>query len=174
MPAIAFETDGFRVTEAGQADEPAEFLPVFNSNPDFLDASTLHTGVRAFTEEDAAQFLWQNEVMENSHCLAIRANDRLVGTATVLVPHPSEQQPWIGLLLIDLDAGFDVVAAPVLGGLERTLAAAGWSALYVAPMTSQQDTISWWRSQGYLPVGVRSDNDKREVEVHRKALAGSG
>jgi hypothetical protein len=32
------------------------------------------------------------------------------------------------------------------------------------------ESIGWWRSRGYVPVERRLDNDKREVEVHRKAL----
>lgn len=168
---VAFAVAGLHVSEAGQADEPAEFLPVFNDHPDFLDASTLHNGVRAFTEDDMAQFLWQNEVMEDSHCLAVRSADAVVGTVTLLVPHPREKQPWIGLFLVGAGVSSEAVAGPLLTGLEQVLAADGWDAVFVAPMTSQREALAWWQDQGYAPVDVRLDNDKREVQVLRKDLA---
>ncbi|MCZ4519393.1 hypothetical protein O4220_12790 [Rhodococcus ruber] len=169
---LIFDAREYSVSEVGPDDGPAQFLHVFNSNPDFLDASTLHTGVEAFTEEDVEMFLWHNTVMENSHCLVIRASERVVGALTLLVPHPREEQPWVGSFVVDADEGLDRVGEPVLGALERTLAGSGWTSVFVGPMVSQQESIAWWRKQGYRPIELRLDNDKREVEVHRKELCG--
>lgn len=168
---LTFELDGLTVAPAGPADEPREFLPLFNADSDFVDASTLRTGKRAFDEDAAAMFLWQSELMENSHRLSVRdAEGRLVAAITVLLPHPTEQQPWLGALLVRADTNLDTTASPVIAALETALAKARWSALFISPMTSQHGRISWWRSMGYDPVGVRVDNDKREALVLRKEL----
>ncbi len=145
-------------------------MAVFNSNPKFLDASTLRTGVTAFTAEDVEKFLWHNTVMENSHCLVIRTAEQIVGVVTLLVPHPREGQPWVGSLIVDGELEHERVANQVLAELERILAAQGWTHVFVGPMVSMVERIGWWRSFGYLPVERRLDNDKREVEVHRKLL----
>ena len=168
---LTFELGGFTVRPAGQADEPSEFLPLLNADSDFVDASTLRTGKQAFDDDDAAMFLWQSEMMENSHLLAVRnAQGRLVAAITLLLPHPVEQQPWLGALLLGADTDLDTTASPVIGALEAELTDAQWGALFVSPMTSEQERISWWCSAGYDPVGVRTDNDKREVLVLRKDL----
>ncbi|GAB3110094.1 hypothetical protein GCM10027160_09920 [Streptomyces calidiresistens] len=170
---MEFGTELLRVRAAGQGDDPAEFLPLFNTNPEFLDANTLRTGVREFTEEDIARYLWQGEVTENSRCLAARTRegDRLVGTVSLLAPHPGEGQPWIGLLLIDGRLDHDRWAGDLLAGLEGALAGEGWRTVYVGPLVELRESVAWWRSRGYVPVEERRDNDKRLVEVHRRELA---
>jgi hypothetical protein len=167
---IGFDAGSYTVREVDGTDSPQHLLAVFNSNPEFVDASTLHTGITAFAVDDVEKFLWHNTVMENSHCLVIRAAERIVGVMTLLVPHPREGQPWVGSLIVDADEGHDRVANPVLAELERMLAAQGWTHVFVGPMVSMVESIGWWRSRGYVPVERRLDNDKREVEVHRKTL----
>jgi hypothetical protein len=167
---IGFDAGSYTVREVDGTDSPQHFLAMFNSNPEFVDASTLHTGITAFAVDDVEKFLWHNTVMENSHCLVIRAAERIVGVMTLLVPHPREGQPWVGSLIVDADEGHDRVANAVLAELERMLAAQGWTHVFVGPMVSMVESIGWWRSRGYVPVERRLDNDKREVEVHRKAL----
>ena len=168
---FGFDAGAYSVREVDGSDSPEDFLAVFNSNPEFLDASTLRTGVTAFTCEDVEKFLWHNTVMENSHCLVIRAAERIVGAMTLLVPHPREGQPWVGSLIVDGELEHDRVANPVLAELERILEAQGWTHVFVGPMVSMVESIGWWRSRGYEPIDRRLDNDKREVEVHRKGLA---
>ncbi|WP_206492792.1 hypothetical protein [Rhodococcus sp. KRD162] len=169
---FGFEAGSYAVREVDGGDSPEDFLPVFNSNPGFLDASTLHTGVTAFTEEEVEKFLWHNTAMENSHCLVIRSAERVVGVMALLVPHPREGQPWVGSLIVDAEEGHERVANPVLAELERSLAAQGWTDVFVGPMVSMVESIGWWRSRGYESIERRLDNDKREVDVHRKMLRG--
>ncbi|MBY4277366.1 GNAT family N-acetyltransferase [Rhodococcus fascians] len=167
---FVFDAGSYAVREVEGSDGPEDFMAVFNSNPKFLDASTLRTGVTAFTAEDVEKFLWHNTVMENSHCLVIRTAEQIVGVVTLLVPHPREGQPWVGSLIVDGELEHERVANQVLAELERILEAQGWTHVFVGPMVSMVERIGWWRSFGYLPVERRLDNDKREVEVHRKLL----
>lgn len=46
--------------------EPEELAVLLNADPVFIEASTLNTGKTQFDLDDAAMFIWQSEVMENS------------------------------------------------------------------------------------------------------------
>ncbi len=96
------ETARLRLSPVGESDQPAEFLEVFNTNEDFIEASEQFTGRRAYELSDAEMYLWQETNRENSRCLAIHLRDTgaLVGTVCLLVPHDKEPYPWVGLLLI--------------------------------------------------------------------------
>jgi hypothetical protein len=37
--------------------QPGEFLPIFNSNPDFIEATELITGKRAYGEDEVSLYL---------------------------------------------------------------------------------------------------------------------
>ena len=168
---MQLDVQGFTAVECGSNAEPEEFLEVLNSDPDFIEASFLNTGKTQFDLDDTSMFLWQSDVMENSHIFAVRElNGRLIAVLTLLIPHPNVQQPWIGALIVHHDLGFDDVAVPLLDALERKLATDGWDVIYVSPMKSRRDAIEHWQSFGYVFVEARSDNDKREVHVLRKSL----
>lgn len=168
---MQLDVQGYTAVECGSDAEPEEFLEVLNSDPAFVEASFLNTGKTQFDLDDAAMFLWQSDVMENSHLFAVREMDgRLAAVLTLLIPHPSVEQPWIGALIVHRELSFDDVATPLLDGLERKLATDGWDALYVSPMKSQHMAIQHWLSHGYTFVEARSDNNMRDVHVLRKSL----
>lgn len=151
--------------------EPEELLILLNADPAFVDANTLNTGKAQFDLDDAAMFLWQSEVMENSHLIPARdPHGLLVLALTVLIPHPREEQPWIGALFVHPELGFNEVAAPALRSLEERLSLEGWQAIYVSPMRSETKRIADWQANGYSFIEARLDNNEREVLVHRKPL----
>jgi len=151
--------------------EPEELVILLNADPVFVEASTLNTGKTQFDLDDAAMFIWQSEVMENSRLFSVRDPDGLlVAALTVLIPHPEEQQPWIGALFVHPDVDFDEVAAPALRALEERLSSEGWQAMYVSPMRSDMERIENWQVNGYSFIEPRLDNNEREVLVHRKPL----
>ena len=168
---MQLDVQGFTTVEGVSNAEPEEFLEVLNSDPAFVKASFLNTGKTQFDLNDAAMFLWQSEAMEDSHLVAIRDLDsRLAAVLTMLIPHPKEQQPWIGALIVRRNLSFDGVAIPLLAALERKLATDRWNAIYVSPMESQREAIQHWQSYGYMFVEARLDNNERNVHVHRKLL----
>lgn len=168
---LDFDIDGLTARTEGQTLEPEEVLPLLDADPDFVDSSTLHVGKRGFEVDDAAMFLWQSELMQDSWLLAVRDPEHtLVSVITLLMPHPDDGQPWIGALLLRTEGDLDAVGAPVLATLETKLAGRGWRTLSVSPMIDQERRISWWKSAGYRPLDVRPDNNRREVLRLRKSL----
>lgn len=168
---MQLDVQGYEAVECDSSAEPEEFLEVLNSDPAFVEASFLNIGKTQFDLDDASMFLWQSDVMENSHLFAVREFDgRLIAVLTLLIPHLDVQQPWIGALIIHRDLGFDAVAVPLIAALERRLATDGWDAVYVSPMESQREAIKHWQSYGYTFIETRSDNNMRDVHVLRKLL----
>lgn len=109
----------------------------------------------------------------DSHCLAARSTaGRLVATATVLVPHPVERQPWIGLFLTAEDAQQGDWATEIAEGLLAWLARDGWREVYVSPMLDLPDQVEFWRSLCFEEVEERLDNNKRRVLVCGHRLVG--
>lgn len=168
---VQLDVQGYLAAEGSSGVNAEEFLEILNSDPAFVGASLLSTGNTQFDLDDASMFLWQSEVMENSHLFAIREQDgTLAAVLTLLIPHPKERQPWIGALIVHRALGFNDVAIPLLDALERKLATDKWDAVYVSPMKSRRDVIEHWKSFGYIFVEARLDNDRRDVHVLRKSL----
>jgi len=162
---------GYTAKECDSDAEPDEFHEVLNGDPTFVEASFLNTGKIQFDLDDVAMFLWQSQVMENSHLFAIRHQDgSLAAVLTLLIPHPRRKQPWIGALIVHPELSFDVVSIPLLEGLEHRLSEDGWDSIYVNPMQSQNEVIRHWLSCGFEFVETRSDNNMRDVQVLRKSL----
>jgi len=168
------ETERLRLGPVGEADRPDEFLRLFNSNPDFLDASTQFTGKRAYDMSDAEMHLYQETNRENSRCLSIRLREtgELVGNACLVVPHPDEPHPWIGLLIVAGDRQRQGLGAEAASAIERELGAEGWSEVRLGVLKANPDARRFWERLGYVVVDERLDNDKRPVWVMRKALHG--
>ncbi len=157
---MCIETQRLTIGPVGERPNPEEFLPVFNSNPDFIEAS------------DVEIYLWQETSRENSRCVEIRSREtgELLGTAALLVPHYDEPIPWIGLLLIGGDRQRQGLEAEAAGAIERALASEGWTELHLGVMKANPAARRFWEGFGYEVYDERLDNDKRPVWVMRKQL----
>lgn len=162
-----------RVSPVGEAEQPDKFLELFNSNPDFIEASEPFTGRRTYELADAEMYLAQETSRENSRCLAVRLleTDALVGTACLLVPHDREPYPWIGLLLIHHDYQGQGLGAEVAGVLEETLIGEGWSEVRLSVLQANPDARRFWERLGYAVFDERSDQDRRPCWAMRKLLS---
>jgi RimJ/RimL family protein N-acetyltransferase len=154
------------------AHRPEEYLELFNSNPDFIEASEQFTGKRSYDPSDAEMYLWVETNRENSRCLAIRQRDtgELIGTVSLLVPHHREPYPWIGLLLIHGQhhrRGFGTEAATAI---EEALAREGWPEIRLGVMQANPGARTFWERLGYAVLDERLDQDKRPSWIMRKPL----
>src|SRR5574341_694912 len=97
------QTSRLVIEDVGERPNAQEFLRVFNTNPDFIEAAYSFAGKRSYDAADVERFLLQETIRENSHCLAIRLREtrEVVGTAAFVAPHPVVRSPWIGLLIMD-------------------------------------------------------------------------
>ena len=116
---VLLQTNRLTLEQIGETTEPAELLSIFNSNPDFIEASEPATRKRLYALPDVQQYLWQESVRDNSYCLIIRSKEtgQIIGTAALLDPNPNDQLAWIGLLLMDSqhqNQGFGAEAATAI------------------------------------------------------------
>lgn len=147
---MTIKTRRLLISPVGSDADPDEFLAIFNSNPDYLEASE---GKRRYSRGDAESYLFAETAREHGRCLAIRRrNDgRLVGTAALVVPHP-DGYPWIGLLIIDGDRqrkGFGREAALAI---EAALAEEGWREVRLGVLTRNEQALPFWQGGGYSIV----------------------
>ncbi len=145
---------------------------VFNTNPDFIEASEQINGKRAYTREDIEMYVWQESTRENSHCLAIRLGDteEVVGTAALLVPNPDDGRPWLGLLVIGQPWQRLGLAREAVTVIERWLGAEGWAEVRLNVMTSNHGALQFWKRCGYSPVERSRDLGGRHVHIMAKRL----
>lgn len=156
--------DEARITEA--------LWPVFQSNPDYL---ALDEGKRDFSLEDTQNYLRAELSRPGSRCyllyrrypedngvlvnrlrhLGVRITltqplgEELLGLACVLMPHPREPYPWIGLLLLDARCqgrGFGEEAAVAL---ERMFYFESYREARLAVLQENPRAYSFWRRLGY-------------------------
>ncbi len=169
MTGVEIETERLLIAPVGPGDRPEEFLPVFNSNADYLEAAE---DKERYQLEDVELYLWQETTRENSRCLAIRLKEsgELIGTACLLVPHPREPAPWIGLLLLRRDQQRRGLGAEAAAAIEAALVDEGWEEVHLAVLTSRPEARRFWERQGYAVDDERPNNNKRLCWVMRKEL----
>lgn len=169
MTGVEIETERLLIAPVGPGDRPEEFLPVFNSNADYLETAEDKEHYRL---EDVEMYLWQETMRENSRCLAIRLKEtgELVGTSCLLVPHPREPVPWIGLLLLRRDQQRRGLGAEAAAAIEAALAAEGWGEVHLAVLTSRPEARRFWERQGYVVYDERLSSNQKPCWVMRKEL----
>lgn len=169
---MRLQTDRLLLEPVDQSARPEEFLPLFNSNPEFIEASESFTGKRAFDLTDVEMYLWTEINRENSRCLALRlrATGELVGTAALLAPHPDGPFPWIGLLLINSAWQGQGLGAEAATAIETQLASENWSEVRLGVMLANPRARRFWERQGYTVYGEKLDGDKRPVWIMLKPL----
>lgn len=152
---------------------PEEFLPLFNSNPDLVEATELFTGKRAFDLSDVEMYLWQAMARDNSQCLAIKLSEtgELVGTAVLLTPHPDEAFPWIGLLLISSELQGKGLGTEAVTAIEKHLVKQRWQEVRLNILQAIPRVRHFWERLGYTVLGERLDSNGRPCWILSKRLS---
>ncbi len=166
------ETRRLRIASVKDTDEASEFLPIFNSNPAYIEAFENLTGKSRYDSSDVEMYLWIETTRENSHCLSIRlrASGELIGIASLVVPHPREPYPWIGLLLIHKEYQGKGFGKEALAAIEEVLAAQGWPEVRLGALKGLPEDRRFWEQMGYAVYREALDVDKRACWLMHKPL----
>jgi len=158
--------------DVGERPNPQEFLSVFNTNPDFIEAAYGFTGKRSYELWDVERFLVQETLRENSHCLAIRLREtgQVVGMVAFVAPHPEVPSPWIGLLIISADCQSQGLGSEAATALEEYLRGKGWADVRLAVLQGLPKARQFWERLGYAVYEEWQDERKRPCWLMRKAL----
>lgn len=164
-PDLAFET-------LDEASDPAEILPIFNSNPDWVAASNDFAGKTSWNHSDAEMHLWKESRREDSVAFGLRSlqTDELIGLGGLLLPHPTRLQPMVGLLLIHREWQERGLGTQTATALADWLTEAGWQQILATVLKACPGVLRFWNSRGYEIVECAKDQDKRPVWVLGREL----
>ena len=167
-------SDRLIVEQVDETARPEEFLQIFNSHLDFIEASEAATGKCAYDLADVEKYLWLETSRENSRCLAQRwrVTNELVGTATFVAPHTNEPFPWIGLLLIDGAWQSQSLGAEAARVIEGQLAQEGWTEIRLGVLRANPRARRFWERQGYTVYDERVDDNQRPIWLMHKRVQG--
>jgi GNAT superfamily N-acetyltransferase len=158
--------------QTGEHTDIDALLEVFNSNPQWIAATDNFAGKTRYDRSDVEMFLWQGTMGEGSTCLEARVagQDGPAGVVAWIAPHPRDQCPWIGCVVLHADHQRQGLGSEVLRAVEQLLAAAGWERVRASPPFAQPWAQAFLESLGYIPVEERLDQDKRRCMVMEKRL----
>ncbi|OGO26212.1 MAG: hypothetical protein A2W33_08980 [Chloroflexi bacterium RBG_16_52_11] len=169
---MLFQTNRLVLKQIDETTELAELLPIFNSNPDFIEASEPSTRKRLYALSDVQQYLWQESVRDNSYCLTIRSKEtgQIIGTAALLDPNPNDQLAWIGLLLMDSQHQNQGFGAEAAIAIEQYFVSEGRGEARLSVLQSNLKAKRFWEKLGYSVITERPDNNQRLCWLMSKKL----
>lgn len=158
--------------QAASATDEAALAPAFASNQDYFrsagevadDADSVPACVvRDYLDEELAR--------PHGRCLVVRDPAGVtVGTVSMLVPHPREPCPWIGLLLIDGSRHGEGLGTAAADAVELLLAGEGWAQVRIGVLDTNPSALAFWTRRGYVKYDHRTDTDGRPCTLLGKRL----
>ena len=169
---VLLQTNRLTLEQIGETTEPAELLSIFNSNPDFIEASEPATRKRLYALSDVQQYLWHESMRDNSYCLIIRSKEtgQIIGTAALLDPNPNDQLAWIGLLLMDSQHQNQGFGAEAATAIEQYFVSEGRGEARLSVLQSNLKAKRFWEKLGYSVITERPDNNQRLCWLMSKKL----
>lgn len=170
---MRLQTSRLVLEDVRERPNPQEFLSVFNTNPDFIEAAYCFTGKRSYELWDVERFLVQETIRENSHCLAIRLREtgQAVGMVAFVAPHPEVLSPWIGLLIISGDFQSQGLGTEAATALEDYLRGEGWADTRLAVLQGLPKARQFWERLGYAVYEEWQDERGRPCWLMGKILS---
>lgn len=150
---------------------PYDLLTVFNSNPDYLEA-TRGEALSAFDLPEVKTFVQTATSHAYDRCLVIRLREtgRLVGATVIVAPHTGQLYPWLGLLILDHAWQGQGLGAEAVRAIEAYLAGEGWPEVDLCVLETTPRARQFWERQGYTVYGERRDREGRGCWLLRKLL----
>ena len=158
---------------AGEEDDTTvgRLLPVFRTNREYLVLARDITEGAEITADLVRAHLRAGAQFAGGRSLLLLADGEVVGTASLLVPHPREPYPWIGLLLVHGERQRHGLGGRAVAVLEEGLAAEGWPEVRIGVLDANARGLAFWTALGYVRYDARPDSEGRPCQVLRKVLA---
>ncbi|MFJ9945585.1 GNAT family N-acetyltransferase [Streptomyces erythrochromogenes] len=152
-----------------------EIAALYSTNHEFFELSGDFPDPDRITVEQVAASLADELAHDGAEILLARSAGRLVGLAATLDRNPAaapgDDDPWIGLLLIDATAHREGYGRAVATLVEDRFRAAGRTGVQIAVLDNNPKGLAFWQSRGYSPVRRAKDRELgRDCTVLRKPL----
>ncbi|GAB1643405.1 GNAT family N-acetyltransferase [Krasilnikovia sp. MM14-A1259] len=122
----------------------------------------------------AAVEVMLREDAEADGCETVVGRDgegRVVGFAQLLLRHPIDGHPWIGLLLVDGRVGRQGYGRAIVAAVEDRFRADGATAVRLGVLVANAEALPFWEALGYRQIDLRPDRAKaRPTRVMEKLL----
>ncbi|GAA2660287.1 GNAT family N-acetyltransferase [Paractinoplanes durhamensis] len=96
---------------------------------------------------------------------------QVVGFAHLLLRHPVDGHPWIGLLMVDARLGRQGHGRGLVRAIEDRLRATAATAVRIGVLVANTDAQPFWAALGYRRIDLRPDRAKgRPTLIMENAL----
>lgn len=129
-------------------DFPA-LLDLYNSNPDYMEYAY---GKRIVTLETVEQDHKDNLAIPDSYNVLLkeRESDDLVGIGQFILRNPRDEQPWLGLIMLDQRHQGKGYAREFLRTLIDWYAENGYSSLHLGVLERNQGVVPLYEKLGFF------------------------
>ncbi|BFU43138.1 GNAT family N-acetyltransferase [Krasilnikovia sp. MM14-A1004] len=131
-----------------------------DQDPESMSRATLEPMLREDAEADGCETV-----------VARDGTGRAVGFAQLLLRHPTDGHPWIGLLLVDGRQGRQGYGRTIVTAIEDRFRAEGATAIRLGVLVVNPEAQQFWEALGYRRIDLRPDRAKgRPTRVMEKRL----
>jgi GNAT superfamily N-acetyltransferase len=152
--------------------QPAELLPIFNTNPEWIDASFEFTGKSAVDTGYVEMMIWQESLREDSLLFSLRqeASVQLAGIMAAVVPAPGEGFAMIGVILLAKEFQGKGLGREALEFIEGVCRTRGFDELRASAMQAIPCHREFFEHCGYELIREGLDQNKRACWIFRRNL----
>ncbi|GAB1694419.1 GNAT family N-acetyltransferase [Krasilnikovia sp. M28-CT-15] len=131
-----------------------------DQDPASMSRATLEPTLREDAEADGCETLVGRD-----------GTGRVLGFVQMLLRHPTDGHPWIGLLLVDGRQGRQGYGKAIVTGVEDRFRAEGATAIRLGVLVANAEATPFWEALGYRQIDLRPDRAKgRPTRVMEKLL----
>ena len=145
---------------------------LFDSNLAYLRiAGEVLPDAVGIADDHACRYMTAETSLPGGRCLVAVDGEDVVATVALVVPHPNEPYPWIGLLLVEGARQGRGIGGCVADAVEKLLSEEGWSEVRLAVLEANSAAYRFWARQGYSSYDEGEDTQGRRCFLMRKELS---
>ncbi|MEV6601062.1 GNAT family N-acetyltransferase [Actinoplanes sp. NPDC051346] len=140
--------------------QPSYWRSSGDQDPDTMTRAQIEAMLREDAEADGCETVVGRD-----------SDGRIVGFAQLLLRHPEDGHPWIGLLLVDGRLGRRGHGRAIVAALEDRFRSEGATAIRLGVLVVNTEAQPFWAKLGYRQIDLRPDRAKgRPTLVLEKTL----
>ncbi|MEV7951744.1 GNAT family N-acetyltransferase [Streptomyces rubiginosohelvolus] len=150
--------------------EIAEVADLYASNPEYCRAASEHDPEHVRAERVEAALREEARTAGCEVLLARVAQGQLVGLLCLLDRHPTDGQPWIGLLMVHGSLHRKGIGRLLVDLIEERFRSQNRDGIRLAVLENTPSSLAFWNSLGWQEIDRRTDNLHRRpcIVMHKQ------